>query len=104
MKFLCLYKPTAKEGLPPTQSDMATMGKLIEDMTKAGALLYTEGCMPSDKGARVRLDNGRFAVTDGPFTEAKELVAGLAIIQANSKEEAIKHVKRFLEIAGDGEN
>jgi hypothetical protein len=103
MRYLCLYKPNKPEGTPPTQQEMATMGKLIEDMTKAGVLLATEGCQPSSKGARVRLANGKFAVIDGPFTEAKELVGGFALIQAKSKEEAIEWTKRFLEVAGDGE-
>jgi hypothetical protein len=104
MRFLCIYKPSKQEGTPTTPAEMATMGKLIEDMTKSGVLIATEGCLPSEKGARVRLDNGKFTITDGPFTEAKELVAGFALIQANSKEEAVEHTKRFLEIAGDGES
>jgi hypothetical protein len=104
MRFLCIYKPSKPEGTPPTPAEMAKMGKLIEDMTKSGNLIATEGCLPSDRGARVRLDNGKFTVTDGPFTEAKELVAGFALIQAQSKEEAVELTKRFMEVAGDGEN
>jgi hypothetical protein len=82
---------------------MATMGKLVEEGLKSGKLLATEGCLPSSKGARVRLSAGKFKVTDGPFTEAKEVVGGMAIIQADSKEEAIEQVKAFLKVAGDGE-
>jgi hypothetical protein len=82
---------------------MTKMGKLVEDGMKAGYLAAVEGCMPSAMGARVRLSNGKINVTDGPFTESKEVIGGLAIIQANSKEEAIKHVKDFLHLAGDGE-
>jgi hypothetical protein len=82
---------------------MTRMGKLIEGGMKAGALLAVEGCMPSATGARVRLSNGKLSVTDGPFTEAKEVIGGLAILQANSKQEAIEHVKEFLSVAGDGE-
>ena len=70
---------------------------------KAGYLLAVEGCMPSATGARVRLSNGKLTVTDGPFTESKEVIGGLAILQANSKEEAIELVKQFLQVAGDGE-
>jgi len=103
MRFLCLYKPNKQEGVPPTQQEMAEMGKLIEEGMKSGALLATEGCLPSAKGARIRLGGGKFTVTDGPFTESKELVAGFALIQAKSKEEAIEHVKQFLRVAGDGE-
>jgi hypothetical protein len=83
---------------------MATMGKLIEDMTKAGVLLATEGCLSSSKGARVRIKSGEFTVTDGPFPETKELVAGFALIQAKSKAEAIEWTKRFLSVAGEGES
>jgi hypothetical protein len=104
MRFLCLYKPAKKEGTPPTQQEMAEMGKLIEEFTKSGILLATEGCLPSAKGARVRLSQGKFVVTDGPFTESKEVVGGFALIRANSKQEAIEHTKRFLSVAGDGES
>ncbi len=86
-----------------TQQEMADMGKLIEEQVKSGTLLATEGCLPSAKGARVRLSGGKYTVTDGPFTESKELVAGFALIRANSKEEAIEQVKNFLKVAGDGE-
>ena len=103
MRFLCLYKPSKPEGTPPTQQEMAEMGKFVEESLKSGSLLATEGCLPSAKGARVRLTGGKFTVTDGPFTEAKELVAGFALIQANSKEEAIEQIKQFLKVAGDGE-
>ena len=83
---------------------MAEMGKLIDEMTKAGVLLSTEGCQPSAKGARVRLSGGKVTVTDGPFTETKELVAGFAMIQVKSKDEAIEWTRRFLRVAGDGES
>jgi hypothetical protein len=107
MRFLCLHKPAdtknVEAGGPPSPQEMAEMDKFIEEMTKAGVLLATEGCLPSSKGARVRLSGGKFTVTDGPFTEAKELIAGFALIQAKSKEEAIELTKRFLKVAGDGE-
>jgi hypothetical protein len=98
-----LYKPSQAEGAPPSQAEIAAMGRLIEEMTKEGTLLSTEGCQPSAKGARVRLSGGKITVTDGPFVETKELVGGFAIIQAKSKEEAIELTKRFLKVAGDGE-
>lgn len=79
------------------------MGKLIEDWMKSGVLLATEGCLPTALGARVRQSNGKVTVTDGPFTESKEIVGGFALIRVNSKEEAIKRTKTFLGIAGDGE-
>ena len=103
MRFLCLYKPSKPEGTPPSEREMAEMGKLVEEGLKSGTLLATEGCLPSALGARVRLSGGKFTVTDGPFTESKELVAGFALIKAKSKEDAIEQTKHFLKTAGDGE-
>src|SRR5271165_5645862 len=102
MQFLCLYKP-GKPECPPTQQEMAEMGKLIEESMKAGWLIATEGCLPSAAGARVRLSDGEFIVTDGPFAETREVVGGFAIIQAGSKQEAIERSKYFLQAAGGGE-
>jgi hypothetical protein len=102
MRFLSIYK-SAETGLPPTQEEMARMGKLVEDGMKAGSLVAVEGCLPSATGARVRRTNGKLSVTDGPFTESKEVIGGLAILQASSKEEALELVKEFLQVAGDGE-
>jgi hypothetical protein len=103
MKFLCLYKSAKPEGTPPTEKEMAEMGKLIEDWMKSGRLLATEGCLPTALGARVRLSNGNFKVVDGPFSESKEVVGGFALIQAPSKQAAIEYTKEFLKVAGDGE-
>jgi hypothetical protein len=103
MRFLSIYK-SAERGIPPSPEEMAKMGKLIEDEMKAGTLLATEGCLPSALGARVRSSGGKLTVTDGPFTEAKEVVGGFALLRANSKEEAIESVKNFLRVVGhDGE-
>jgi hypothetical protein len=108
MRFMCIYRPAdtrkVEAGLPPSQGEVARMGQLIGDMIKAGVLLATDGLLPSSKGARVRLSKGKLTVTDGPFTEAKELIAGFAIIRVGSKAEAIEWGRRFLEIAGDGES
>jgi hypothetical protein len=104
MRFLCLYKPAGPEGVPPTPEHMAQMGSLIQEMVEAGVLLSTEGCQPSSKGARVRRVDGKVSVIDGPFTESKELVAGFALIQVSSREEALEWTKRFLAVAGDGES
>ncbi len=103
MKFLCIYKPSKTEGTRPTEEEMERMGKLVEEWFKSGRLLATEGCLPSALGARVRRSGGKFTVTDGPFTEAKEIIGGFAIIQAASKQEAIQYTKEFLDVAGDGE-
>jgi hypothetical protein len=102
MRFISLYK-TPERNTPPTPEEMANMGKLIEEWMKSGKLLGTEGCLPSAHGARVRIDNGKFTVSDGPFTEAKEVVGGFAILNAPSKEVAIQYAKEFLEFTGQGE-
>ena len=102
MKFLSIYK-SVERGVPPSQEEMSRMGKLVEEGMKAGWLLGTEGCLPSALGARVRLSDGKISITDGPFTESKELVGGFAILQANSKAEAIQLAKDFLSVVGTGE-
>jgi hypothetical protein len=102
MRFLSIYK-TVETSTPPTADEMARMGALIEEFTAAGILLSTEGCLPTALGARVRQSAGAVTVTDGPFTEAKEVVGGFAILQADSKEHAIELTRRFLSVAGDGE-
>ncbi|HEX2077156.1 MAG TPA: YciI family protein [Longimicrobium sp.] len=102
MRFLSIYK-TRETGVPPTAEEMSRMGELVEEMQRAGVLLATEGCLPSARGARVRRAGDGYTVSDGPFTEAKELVGGFAILQASSKEEAIELTRRFLQVAGDGE-
>ena len=88
---------------PPTPELMAEMGAFMEDAFKSGALIQTGGFAPSAMGAKVDLANGAYTVTDGPFSEAKELIGGWALIEAASKEEAIGHAKRFLGIVGGGE-
>jgi hypothetical protein len=102
MKFLSIYKAVERDA-PPSQEEMAKMGKLVEEGMKGGWLLATEGCLPTALGARVRNSNGNVTVTDGPFTEAKEVVGGFAILRANSKEEAIQLAKDFLQVVGEGE-
>ena len=103
MRFITIYKPD--DSTPPSQQQIAEMVALIEEMKKAGVLLATEGFGPSsDVDARLRLSNGKFTLTDGPFTETKELIAGFAILDVGSREEAVAWGKRFLRIAGDGES
>jgi hypothetical protein len=102
MRFLSIYK-TTERNTPPSPEEMETMGRLVEDAMRRGDLLATEGCLPSALGARVRRANGAVTVTDGPFTEAKEVIAGFAVLNAGSKEEAIEMARQFLAVAGDGE-
>lgn len=102
MRFLSIYK-TVERNTPPAPEEMASMGKLIEEGMKAGWLVSTEGCLPTSLGARVRRSSGNLTVTDGPFAETKEVVGGFAILQANSKEDAIELARRFLSVVGEGE-
>jgi hypothetical protein len=102
MRFLSIYK-TVERTSPPTQEEMTTMERLIEEGMQAGWLLATEGCLPTALGARVRRSSGKVSVTDGPFTEAKEVVGGFAILNVSSKEEAIELIRKFLQVVGEGE-
>ncbi len=104
MRFMTLYKPGHEADAPPSPEHIAEMGRFIEELAKSGVLLATDGLQSSAKGARVRIHDGKFTVTDGPFTETKELVAGYAIINAKSKAEAIELTKRFLKVMGEGES
>lgn len=103
MRFLCLYKRGKTESNTPTPAEQAAMGRLIEDMTKAGVLLATEGCLSSEHGVRVLVDAGMFDVKDGPFP-ARELVSGLCMMQVKSKAEAVEWCKRFLSVVKEGQS
>ena len=102
MRFLSIYKHVERN-TPPSPEELCAMGKLVEQGFKEGWLLATEGCMPSAHGARVRRDGTKISVTDGPFTESKEIVGGFAILRADSKAEAIQMAKDFLNFVGEGE-
>jgi hypothetical protein len=104
MRFLCVYKQMGPEhDLPPDPTEMGAMGRLIEDMSKAGVLLATEGCQPTARAARVRVEAGMFQVTDGPFPEARDRVGGFCMLQVKSKAEAVEWGKRFLSIVKVGQ-
>ncbi len=96
MRFLVLVKasPETEAGVMPKEKDLAEMGKFNEELVKAGVLLAGEGLHPTSKGARVKFSGTKRTVTDGPFTEAKELIAGFWLWQVKSKEEALDWVKR----------
>ena len=102
MRYLSIYK-SVETGTPPTQHEMETMGALIEKFARSGHLLSTEGCLPSARGLRVRKDGDKVTVTDGPFTESKEVVGGFALLRADSREEIIALTKEFLSVVGNGE-
>jgi hypothetical protein len=101
MRYLALWRPSPNAGPPPPEH-YAEMGKLIEEMTQKGVLLDTGGWDAKGPAILVKNEKGKITVTDGPYTEAKELIAGYAVFKVNSKEEAVKWGKRFIEIAGEG--
>ena len=96
------FDPNADAGNPPTPEMMAEMGEFIADAVQSGVLVATGALQ--EKGTRLRLANGKFTVTDGPFIELKELLAGFALIDVPSLEDAIEWAKRFRKIVGDGES
>ena len=102
MKFMMIVKHAEKQGPPPKEL-MDAITILSQEETKDGTMIGNGGLGPTALGARVRLSGGKVTVTDGPFTEAKEVIGGFAILQANSKAEAIEMTKRFLEVTGEGE-
>ena len=97
MRFMVMVKATkeSEQGQMPTEKDLAEMGKFNEELVKAGVMLAGEGLHPSSKGARVKFSGKSRTVTDGPFAETKELVAGFWLWQVKSLEEAIEWVKRL---------
>ena len=96
MRFMMLVKANqqSEAGVLPSEKQLSDMAKYNEELVKAGVLLGADGLHPSSKGASVTFSGGKPSVTDGPFTEAKELVAGYWVISANSKEEAVEWAKR----------
>ena len=100
MRFLTMIKADKdyEAGLPPDPRLMEAIGKHTEEMMKAGVVLSTAGLLPSSHGARIRARGGKLSVTDGPFAETKELIGGFAIIQANSKAEAVALASEFLRL------
>ncbi|MEU3658508.1 YciI family protein [Streptomyces sp. NPDC032940] len=82
----------------PSPELMQRMGELMEEMTKAGVLLDTAGLTPTAQGTRVHYEGGQLSVTDGPFTETKEVIGGYALMQAKDMAEAIEWTKRFLKV------
>ena len=96
MRFMVIVKANeeSEAGVLPDEKILAAMGKYNEELVKAGVMLAGEGLHPSSKGVRVRFDGGKRTVTDGPFSETKELIAGFWLWQVKSKEEAVEWLKR----------
>jgi hypothetical protein len=96
MRFMVIVKASgeSESGAMPTEAQLSEMGRYNEELVKAGVMLTGEGLQPSSRGARVRFDGDTQTVIDGPFSEAKELVAGFWLLQAKSLEECVEWVKR----------
>lgn len=105
MRYMVMHRSNEQNeaGIPPSPELIEKMGRLMEETARLGVLLAGEGVGPSSQGARLSFVNGKRTVIDGPFAEAKELIAGFAILEVNSKEEAIEWATRFAEVIGDVE-
>jgi hypothetical protein len=101
MQFLSMIRIDETTGQKPSERLMNEMGKLIDQMLREGTLVRTAGLRPTKEGFRVRSNRGKVSVTEGPFTETKEVIGGYAVLEAKSKEEAMELTKRFLAIHGD---
>lgn len=101
MRFLSMIRVDEKTGQKPSQRLMEDMGKLMDEMTRTGALVRTAGLRPTAEGVRVRSNHGKVTMTDGPFLETKEVIGGYAVLEAKSMKEAIELTKRFLAVHGD---
>jgi hypothetical protein len=97
MRFMMIVKHAEKQG-PPPKALMDAIAKAAEDETKTGKMLGSGGLASTTQGARVRLSGGRVTVTDGPFTEAKEVIGGYAQFELDSKEEAVESAVQFMEL------
>lgn len=104
MRFMIIVKATAdsEAGKMPEESLFRTMVEYHEGLARAGVLLDATGLHPSARGWRIRYSGGQRTVTDGPFTETKELIAGYTLIQVRSKDEAMEWTRRFPAPAGEG--
>ena len=99
MRFMTMVKAPEKSPLgPPPKALMEAIGKLGEEAAKAGVMVEMGGLLPTAMGARLRLSGGKLTVTDGPFSEAKEVIGGYAVYSVKTKEEAIEWAMRFMNL------
>ncbi len=102
MRFMVMHYQTqaTEDGIRPSSEEQAAIGQYMQDAAMAGVLLTGEGVAPSSEGARVDIADGKVRVIDGPFAEAKELIAGFAILDVRSLEEAVEHARKFALLVG----
>jgi len=102
MRFISIFTHEPSDR-PPTEAEMATMGKLIEEGMKAGWLIATEGVHFGATGVRLHKSaGGKVTITDGPFAETKEVIGGYALLKAESRDELIELTRRFLSVVPQG--
>jgi hypothetical protein len=106
MRFMIIVKATkeSEAGVMPKEDLIGSMARYHEELAKAGALLDGSGLQPSSKGFRVKYTGAKRTVVDGPFTEAKELIAGYTLIQVKSRDEALEWARRFPNPVGEGQD
>ena len=102
MRYMVMHYETQdmEDGVPPSPEEQAAVGKYMQEAAMSGVLLAGEGVAPSSAGARVEVDKGTVRVIDGPFAEAKELIAGFAILEVDSLAEAVEHARKFALLVG----
>jgi hypothetical protein len=99
MKYLAFIRhPEAQRHTPPPPAMMEAMGKFVQKALNEGSLVDTGGLLPSNEGFRIRLTDGKISVTDGPFSEAKEVIGGWAILKADTRAEAVRISMEFMEL------
>jgi hypothetical protein len=101
MKFLLTYQQDPGRP-PPSPEKMAAIGAYTHKMIASGTVIMTGGLVRPTKGTQIKCESGKVSVTDGPFAETKELIDGFALVNATSKEDAIRLATEFMQIAGDG--
>ncbi|WP_020390049.1 YciI family protein [Kribbella catacumbae] len=103
MRYMIINKADGESeaGVMASQQVVVGVGKVIDDLSKAGVLLFAEGVHRSSLGARVKVAGGKRTVTDGPFAETKELIGGVIVVEVRSRDEAIEWAARLAEALGD---
>lgn len=102
-RYLLFYRTGKLETVTPPSPEMVERSRaLLHEMSIAGVLLAVEGCLPTELGARARSEKGELHVTDGPFTDLKEIISGVTLLQTKSKSDAVHWAKRMLTVLGEG--